>query len=175
MQSSPGSEAAKANLCLHCGRRPSSPLAEPNHQQLPSSSDVGSDDLQGLLAGLDHDLKRLIDHSHGKMYSTVKALFLNWAECNLDPVVRDETLKLQTVFREQYLFDAGGPADIFRIPSQLPAEELKAYMSKIVLEFLKLQTSKDKLLVVYYSGHGGVDPKTKELIISGYIVSSFYE
>ena len=93
--------------------------------------------------------------------------FLNWAKCNLDPVVRDEALNLQTVFHIQYHFDASAPEDIYRIPSQFHVEELKAYMSNVVLDFSKLQTFKRKLLVVYYNGHGEIGTKSRDLRISG--------
>lgn len=102
-----------------------------------------------------------------KAYSAVKAVFLNWEDCNLDPEVRNETISLQTVFRDKYHFDAGNPEDIYQIPSKLSAAEVNAYISQAILSFSKLNTSNSKLMIVYYNGHGGVSKKGWRLTISG--------
>jgi hypothetical protein len=136
------------------------------HQQQPHAS-ASTSELQKLLDELDDDLRQLLGRQKGKTYSNVKVLFLNWKECNLDPQVREETIQLQEVFRERYHFDAGDSHDIYQIPSKLSADELEIYIQKALLDFKKVGAEQDKLMIVYYNGHGGINPKTRGLMIAG--------
>ena len=82
-------------------------------------------------------------------------------------MVRDETVKLQTVFREKYHFDTGGPGDVYQIPSKLSEAHLVNHISNASLEFSEPDTTKDKLMIVYYNGYEGIHDITRELLILG--------
>ncbi|KAF2654629.1 hypothetical protein K491DRAFT_693676 [Lophiostoma macrostomum CBS 122681] len=156
------SENAMNERCRHCGRRSTPPPTN-------TAPSLTSQEVETVINSLEKDLKRLLGNNEAKSYGAVKTAFLNWEKCNLDPVVHDETVKLQTLLREDYHFDAGEEKDIYRIPSSHSTQELNDYISSLILGFSKLKTGgKDKLLIVYYNGHGGVNPTTKNLDISGY-------
>ena len=159
--------------CPQCGRRPLSPrptttssMGTPQRGSAPKS-----EELRSLLGSLQADLKLLCDHTPPKPYMAVKAVFLNWENCNLNPGVRNETIELQTVLRDTYKFDAGNEGDIFRIPDRLPDQELSNYMSTQILNFAKQDAgSGRKLMIVYYNGHGLDYGRNSGLFISGYKV-----
>lgn len=130
-------------------------------------SSKSSDELGALITNISNKLERLVQSSKEQEYTAVKVLFLKWQDCNLDPAVENETLELQRVFRDQYGFDAGYSTDVFRIPSQLSEDALDAHVSQAKLAFSQLQTSEKKLMIVYYNGHGDINPQTKELMIGG--------
>jgi hypothetical protein len=130
-------------------------------------SSKSSDELQSLITNIASNLKRLVESTKEQKYSAVKVLSLKWEDCDLDPTVEKETVELQSVFRDQYGFDAGHSTDVFRIPSQSSQAALQAYVSNAILAFSQLQTSEKKLMIVYYNGHGGIDPQTNELNIEG--------
>jgi len=153
-----------ASHCPTCGQlRPGAVTAS---QQQPNAS-TSTFELQQLLDELDNDVKKLLGHQRRRIYSNVKVLFLNWKECNLNSKVRDETIELQRVFRDLYGFNAGEPQDIYQIPSKLAADELKLYIQQAILDFKKVDAKRDKLMIVYYNGHGGINPKTRGLMIAG--------
>jgi hypothetical protein len=135
-----------------------------------SDDNVARRQLETALESLSADLKELTDHSKKKSYGAVKAIFLNWADSNLNPNVYDETIVLQTLLREEYRFEAGSAADIFLIPTKYPTEKLQSYISNSISDFCDYEThGKDKLMIVYYNGHGGIQQGTRELLIGGYV------
>lgn len=154
----------QAHSCPHCGRRPSSPVTDLLGQPDISPESI---DLQKLFDELEYDFKELIGLRQRKAYSHVKVLFLNWKECDLDPTVTEETIKLQKVFRDMYHFDAGNPKDVYRIPSKFSAEELNHHMSTEILNFAKVEKGKGKLMIVYYNGHGDIDENDRSFMITG--------
>ncbi len=159
--------------CGHCGRHASSPVLATRQSDGPQQSppSIDTSELHTALGSLRTDLSRLLEHRGRKSYGAVKAVFLNWDECNLDPSVRDETIELQTLLRKQYNFDAGEATDIYRIPSKQPGPNLSAFISSSILEFSQHQIhGKDKLMIVYYNGHGGIDAKSRRLLISGCVL-----
>lgn len=130
-------------------------------------SSTASPDLGVLITNIESELQRLVASSKEQKYSAVKVLLLKWEQCDLDPTVENETLELQSVFRDLYGFDAGYSTDVFRIPSQLSEDALDAFVSNAKLTFSQLQTSEKKLMIVYYNGHGHVDRPSNELYITG--------
>ena len=134
------------------------------------ASHTETQDLEAAVKKLEEDLENLRGVSGKRSYGAVKAVFLNWDKCDLDPDIRDETEKLQTLLRDQYHFDAGKAANIYRIPSDYPEVELKSHIASIIKDFSKVDAdSKDKLMIVYYNGHGGYEEKSREFYITGFI------
>ncbi|KAL8872013.1 MAG: hypothetical protein Q9174_002283 [Haloplaca sp. 1 TL-2023] len=82
------------------------------------------------------------------LYNNVYVLLLKWAGDNLGVI--DEVRMLETTFRNRYNF----ATEIWSIPSEDPEDEL---VSKLV-QFRKTIRA-GSLVILYYAGHGGGDPR----------------
>ena len=80
-------------------------------------------------------------------YTQVHALLLNWVEDDLG--TDEELFELHAQLQEQFNFTA----EIWKIPSKLPEYELQ----KKITDVMAAHGGKDKLLIVYYGGHGKYD------------------
>lgn len=80
----------------------------------------------------------MIESTDKQRYSVVKVLPLKWEACDFDPTIENETVELQSVFRDQYGFDAGHSKDVFRIPSQDSLVALQAHISQEIYALSKV-------------------------------------
>ena len=101
-------------------------------------SSRSSDELKSLITNIDESFKRLIESTDKQRYSVVKVLPLKWEACDFDPTIENETVELQSVFRDQYGFDAGHSKDVFRIPSQDSLVALQAHISQEIYALSKV-------------------------------------
>ena len=80
-------------------------------------------------------------------YTGVHALLLNWADDDLGTDV--ELVDFQAQLKEQFNFTV----EIWKIPSQRPELKLQAK----IMDVLNVHGGENKLLIVYYGGHGKHD------------------
>lgn len=161
----------RVTRCGHCRQRPARPSGsapEASRATYDHPSAIRAlNELDRSIINLEYGVRGLLEATGPKSYAMVKAVFLNWESCDLDPTVHNETVNLQTLLRDEYLLDAGVENDIYQIPSSEPTLELDQYVTSVLLEYSKLDTSgHHKLMIFYYNGHGGVD-SSNNLIISG--------
>lgn len=84
-------------------------------------------------------------------YASASALLLSW---DIDEKEWDkEIADLEACFHGDFEFEVVQK----KIPLDPPGEEPEDALESIILEFKRLNGRRDKLLIVYYSGHGTVD------------------
>ncbi|KAL8815419.1 MAG: hypothetical protein Q9223_005443 [Gallowayella weberi] len=101
-------------------------------------------DLDSLLKILNQSLLAAFPRASGSRYSDVNVLLLSWEDDDLDVVT--EITELSTVFSQVY----GYETDHYRIPST----QSHIALARKILESLLASDSSEKLLIVYYGGHG---------------------
>lgn len=83
-------------------------------------------------------------------YKSVHVLLLSWEEDDLEPPCADEIEKLREVFEQRYRFNV----DEWRIPSDPSSHTL---CGDRLREFVRDYDHNDRLLIIYYAGHGRLD------------------
>lgn len=101
-------------------------------------------DLDALATTLNQALSAAFPRPSGSRYSDVSVLLLSWE--NDDLGVATEISELDSVFRTVYRYRT----DQWRIPSIQPHIALLRRILDSVIE----SASSDRLLIVYYGGHG---------------------
>ncbi|TVY21098.1 hypothetical protein LARI1_G001967 [Lachnellula arida] len=84
-------------------------------------------------------------------YSAVNVLLLSWKDSDLD--CADEVNALGRMFEEHFNYSVW--------PYLLPSEDSQSKLALLVAQFLSRFGGPDKLILVYYGGHGGPPVSTK--------------
>ena len=82
-------------------------------------------------------------------YSAVHVLLLRWVDDDLG--VKSELAKLRKTFESQFNFEV----EEWYIPSSNPY----GFLEEKIFHFKKDHLNESELLIIYYGGHGGKDPR----------------
>ena len=93
-----------------------------------------------------------------RIYNHGAVLLLYWADTYPAKPFSGECEDVARVFREDYRFSA----EIAEIPSQHSEQDLAGH----VQQFVDDHAGKQTLLVIYYSGHGGREGTSHDLLWS---------
>lgn len=151
------SNSSSASICPHCYNDINSSWQKTSqvHPISISNAHVNFDHFKSAANAA------LKDQFKGGNYDDVKALLLNWKENDIGlktpetgSLVKDETLKLKTIFKEIYSYDA----EYVEILSQNPETKVQTLLANAidVLSDAKATNNKKVLFIVYYNGHGAM-------------------
>jgi hypothetical protein len=84
-------------------------------------------------------------------YLAVNVLLLSWKESDLD--CADEVRELGQMFEDRFNYTVW--------PYLLPSKDSQSKLAVLVAQFLSEFGGSDKLILVYYGGHGGPPVSTK--------------
>ena len=161
---SPNPAYPTPDTCPTCSRSisPHQRIFERTH---PESLALPHSDWETFKTKISISLQENFDTS----YAVVQVLLLSWSATDLGPMVARETRDLQDVFRDDYGFQT----EYFELQGRLARKDLEKklfdYKHELEVKFLERKT----LLIVYYNGHGAVDPSGR-LIWSAY-ASIFFQ
>jgi hypothetical protein len=85
-------------------------------------------------------------------YTEVHALLLHWAD---DDLGKDELVEFHAQLKEQFNFTA----EIWKTPSQCP----DCALEKKIVDVKAAHEGENKLLIVYYGGHGKYDQDSRSI------------
>lgn len=86
-------------------------------------------------------------HQSEHRYASLHALLLSWEEDDLG--VGEEVYNLGNVLRNQYAFDVRY--------WKIPVKKSTIRLAKLIVDWTEEHEGEDKLLLVYYAGHGWMD------------------
>jgi hypothetical protein len=84
-------------------------------------------------------------------YLAVNVLLLSWKDSDLD--CAEEVNELGRMFEERFNYSVW--------PYLVPSEESQSKLTVLIAQFLSQFGGPDKLILVYYGGHGGPPVSTK--------------
>jgi len=150
------SNSSTASTCPHCYNDVNSPPRKTSHLH-PVSIPNDHVEFDHFKAAANEALR---NRFKGSDYDEVTVLLLNWKANDLalktpeaGSLIKDETLKLKSVFENVYSFST----KYFEIPSVNAEPKMQLLLASTINELSDMKaTGKKVLLIVYYNGHGAI-------------------